>query len=136
MPPIIAEHAKDFIIKLLQKDPTNRLGKRPRHPVAVVITNKPTLNKFKLSCFVFNAGSGPTGALEIKSHPFFAGIDWLQLARKEIAAPFKPDIKHPLDTSNFSEEFTKLSVTDTPVEPPPNHDRLFRGKIFPFLQKL
>lgn len=72
-------------------------------------------------------GSGPKGALEIKTHPFFGGIDWAQLARKEIAAPFKPDIKHPLDTSNFSEEFTKLPVTDSPVKAPPNHERLFRG---------
>lgn len=74
-----------------------------------------------------NVGSGPTGAEEIKSHPFFNNIDWSRLASKEIEAPFKPSINHETDTSNFSEEFTQMDVTDAPVEAPPNHERLFRG---------
>lgn len=84
-----------------------------------------------LFCFVFcaNVGSGPTGADEIKSHPFFNDIDWTRLANKEIEAPFKPSINHDTDTSNFSEEFTQMDVTDSPVEAPPNHERLFKGKL-------
>lgn len=74
-------------------------------------------------------GSGPTGADEIKSHSFFDGIDWVKLTNKEVGAPFKPTIRHPLDTSNFSDEFTKQSVSDSPVKPPVNHERLFRGKM-------
>lgn len=76
-------------------------------------------------------GSGPTGAGEIKSHPFFHGIDWNRLEKKEIEAPFKPCINHETDTSNFSEEFTQMDVTDSPVEAPPNHERLFRGTKYP-----
>lgn len=79
-------------------------------------------------CRFYNLlGSGPTGAEEIKSHPFFKDIDWTRLANKEIEAPFKPSINHDTDTSNFSEEFTQMDVTDSPVEAPPNHERLFRG---------
>lgn len=74
-------------------------------------------------------GSGPTAAEEIKSHPFFNDIDWTRLAKKEIEAPFKPSINHDTDTSNFSEEFTQMDVTDSPVESPPNHERLFRGEF-------
>lgn len=72
-------------------------------------------------------GTGPTGADEIKAHRFFKGIDWTKLARKEISAPFKPNIQHELDTSNFSDDFTKMAVIDQPCKPPPNHERLFRG---------
>lgn len=100
-PPMLSSiqpRANDFITKLLNKDPSQRLG------------------------------SGPTAAEEIKSHPFFHGIDWARLADKGIPAPFKPKIKHELDTNNFSEEFTKMSATDPAVNAPPNHERLFRGK--------
>lgn len=78
--------------------------------------------------FIFNTGTGPTGANEIKAHRFFANIDWKRLANKEINAPFRPKIQNPLDTSNFSEDFTKMDVVDQPCKTPPNHERLFRGK--------
>lgn len=72
-------------------------------------------------------GTGPTGADEIKAHPFFHGLDWKRLAKKEVAAPFKPKIQHQLDTSNFSDDFTKMPVVDQSCKPPPNYERLFRG---------
>lgn len=75
-------------------------------------------------------GTGTKGAGEIKAHRFFAKIDWKKLANKEIDAPFKPNIVHALDTSNFSEDFTKMDVVDKPCQPPPNHDRLFRGILW------
>lgn len=75
-----------------------------------------------------DTGTGPTGADEIKAHKFFSGIDWKKLANKEIDAPFKPNIEHALDTSNFSDDFTKMPPVDESVKPPVNHERLFRGK--------
>lgn len=76
----------------------------------------------------FELGTGPTGAAEIKRHAFFGKIDWKKLSKKEIPAPFKPNIQHALDTSNFSEDFTKMPVVDQTCKPPPNYERLFRGK--------
>lgn len=37
-------------------------------------------------------GAGPTDAAEIKSHPFFADIDWEKLHRRELTPPFIPVI--------------------------------------------
>ncbi len=51
----------DFIQRLLEIEPKNRLG------------------------------FGPTGLKDIKSHPYFANIDWDLLVRKEIEPPFIPD---------------------------------------------
>ncbi|KAI9803023.1 MAG: hypothetical protein M1825_002256 [Sarcosagium campestre] len=45
-------------------------------------------------------------AEELKAHPFFDDIDWLTLAKKDVAPPFKPKLKSVLDTSNFDPEFT------------------------------
>ncbi|XP_058466795.1 ribosomal protein S6 kinase alpha-5 [Malaya genurostris] len=98
---IIPEHlsreAKDFIRKLLVKDPRRRLG------------------------------GGTADASELKSHSFFKSINWRLLADKKIAAPFKPVIEDELDTNNFSDEFTRQTPVDTPASAPPNSERLFRG---------
>jgi len=40
-------------------------------------------------------------AAELKAHPFFHGIDWDALLRKEIPPPFKPVLKSESDVSNF-----------------------------------
>lgn len=57
-------------------------------------------------------------------------MDWKKLANKEIPAPLKPKLRNELDTSNFSDEFTKQLPTVSPSPAPANHERLFRGTIF------
>jgi len=42
---------------------------------------------------------GSNGAEEIKAHPFFRGVDWENLRTQK--APFVPEIKSEVDTSNF-----------------------------------
>ena len=37
----------------------------------------------------------------MRSHPFFKGIDFVRLVRKEVAPPHVPTIGHPEDVSNF-----------------------------------
>lgn len=75
----------DFIRRLLIKDPRRRLG------------------------------GGPGDAKELKDHPFFMDaapdFTWEALEKKQIKPPIVPLIAHELDTSNFSDEFTKIPVT-------------------------
>uniref|UniRef100_A0A1I8MIG7 non-specific serine/threonine protein kinase n=1 Tax=Musca domestica TaxID=7370 RepID=A0A1I8MIG7_MUSDO len=97
LPPTLGEHVKDFILKMLHKDPKKRLG-----------------------------GNSPN-ATEIKSHPFFRGINWNELKSKRRKAPFKPALDSEDDTQNFSEEFTKQPAIDSPAPVPSNTHRLFRG---------
>lgn len=59
---------------------------------------------------------GINGASEIKSHPFFAQIDWKRLMAKKYAAPFKPAVESATDTSNFDQEFTSEEPTDSVVD--------------------
>ena len=56
----MSENVFDLISKLLQKDPTRRLGHSRQD------------------------------AEQIKSHPFFKGIDWEKLQKKEIEPPVEP----------------------------------------------
>ena len=45
-------------------------------------------------------------AEQLKAHPFFADVDWIQLGRKNLVPPFKPRLKSETDTQNFDPEFT------------------------------
>lgn len=58
---------------------------------------------------------GVNGASEIKSHPFFAQIDWKYLLNKKYAAPFLPNVASATDTSNFDQEFTSEVPMDSVV---------------------
>lgn len=57
-------------------------------------------------------------------------MDWDLLSTKAIPAPFIPKLTNELDTSNFSEEFTKMTPTDSPAVVPPNFDKIFKVRIF------
>ncbi|XP_015125909.1 ribosomal protein S6 kinase alpha-5 isoform X1 [Diachasma alloeum] len=103
-PPIpshLSPEVQDFLARLLVKDPRQRLG------------------------------GGPGDAKELKEHPFFRKapkpFSWSALEKREIEPPFVPQIAHELDTSNFSDEFTKMVAADSPAVVPPNYDKIFRG---------
>lgn len=100
LPPSLGAEVADFIGKLLNKDPEKRLG------------------------------GNRTDARDVKAHPFFRTVDWEKLAAKLVPAPFKPEIRHEMDTSNFSEEFTSMVPIDSPSEVPANHLMLFQGYSF------
>ena len=50
---------------------------------------------------------------EVISHPFFRDVNRENLLRKEIDAPFKPDIKSVDDLSNFDPKFVTADVTES-----------------------
>jgi serine/threonine protein kinase len=43
----------------------------------------------------------------IKRHPYFAGLDWDKLMRKEITPPFVPPVADDEDTSQIDPTFTR-----------------------------
>ena len=53
-----------LMIQFLERDPNKRLGYRP----------------------------GGGGMADIKSHPWFRGIDWQAVYNKEVVPPFEPDV--------------------------------------------
>lgn len=86
-----------------------------------------TSPEIALSLFFLFPGGGPTDSAEVKSHPFFSSICWDDLLRKNIPAPFIPQIGSATDVSNFSEEFTTMEAVDSPGVVPPNVEKVFRG---------
>eukprot|EP00043_Microstomoeca_roanoka_P027278 m.13995 g.13995 ORF g.13995 m.13995 type:complete len:748 (-) comp7482_c0_seq1:51-2294(-) len=72
----------------------------------------------KLFKRVPTARLGYHGAVEIKAHPFFAGIDWEKLARKEMIPPFKPELVGLDDMRYFDRDFIRQVPVDSPAPPP------------------
>jgi protein-serine/threonine kinase len=75
-PSFLDKHAKDFMQKLLVLNPIERLG------------------------------SGPNGTNDIKSHPYFKGINWKDAWNRKIKPPFIPKLKNDTDLKYFDTMFT------------------------------
>jgi len=68
-------------------------------------------------------GSLAGGEADIINHPFLKNdIDIDKLRKKELAAPFKPKIKNPLDASNF-EDWSHLDDKTAHKFPPLPKDK-------------
>ncbi|XP_062406085.1 protein kinase C, eta, b [Sardina pilchardus] len=84
----LSSEAEDILRGLLMKDPQCRLGCVEREG----------------------------GEEAITSHPFFSGLNWNALKKRELEPPFKPRIKSLEDVSNFDPDFTQEEPTLTPIE--------------------
>lgn len=51
-------------------------------------------------------------AAELKEHPFFSSIDWVALAARQIAPPFKPYVDSDESVANFDAEFTEANLLE------------------------
>ena len=63
-------------------------------------------------------GSGLGDAEEIKSHPFFEGLDWKALENKQIPPPWKPSLINETDTSKLKKKYTYADIDEAT---PPVH---------------
>lgn len=55
------------------------------------------------------------GFKEICQHKFFDGINWDDLLKKKVPAPFIPQIENKVDVANFDDEFTSEDVRQPSV---------------------
>ncbi|OLY84702.1 Serine/threonine-protein kinase Sgk1 [Smittium mucronatum] len=74
---------KNFIANLLVKQPLRRLG------------------------------SGPNGTENVMNHPYFNGINWSKVYKKEYMPPFVPKTSSIFELSNISPEFRNEPIPDS-----------------------
>jgi serum/glucocorticoid-regulated kinase 2 len=97
----VSVEAKDFIASLLKFDEEDRLG------------------------------YGNNGSENVKSHPFFACLDWEKVAAAKYEPSFVPDLSDECDTSNFDSQFTKEILREDPVAACPYHLELTGYEYLP-----
>ncbi|KAJ3161927.1 hypothetical protein HDU88_007159 [Geranomyces variabilis] len=100
-PPGFSERAQLLVRGLLERDPRARLG------------------------------GGAEDAAEVRRQPFFQGVEWDKLLKKQVTPPFKPKVESETDTSNFDPAFTdSLPVDSLPNASAPLSETIqqnFRG---------
>jgi len=97
MPTFLSPEAQALLRALFKRNPANRLG------------------------------SGTNGIEDLKSHCFFASIDWDKLLKKMVAPPFQPTVVAD-DAFHFDPEYTSRTPKDSPAIPASaNTHELFRG---------
>jgi hypothetical protein len=92
-----------------------------KHEVYWNILNEPIAFPEMLSPAACNLLEGllkkdPTerlGMSDVMTHAFFDGTDWEAVERKEIAPPYKPQVKSASDTRNFDSEFTNMPLQES-----------------------
>ncbi|CCW62323.1 unnamed protein product [Phytomonas sp. EM1] len=75
-------------------------------------------------------------AASIKTHPYFSGINWDALLRREVPAPFVPQLQDN-DTRYFKRDFTaEWAVTPDPANPSRSSIAILRQRFdsFPYVQ--
>ena len=74
-------------------------------------------------------GNLSKGYLDIKNHLWFneSGVDFKALLKKEMDAPWKPEVKNPLDSSNFDEFRSAEKEKDTSRRLTVAEQNVFKG---------
>ncbi|KAJ2705571.1 Serine/threonine-protein kinase Sgk2 [Coemansia sp. IMI 203386] len=80
---IIGRYAQDFVFRIMDRDPQNRLG------------------------------HGVFGTENVRRHVFFHGIDWGKIYRQEYAPPFVPKVSSIFDLSNIDPEFRNEPIPES-----------------------
>ena len=83
----VSMDARSLILRLLERDPSRRLG------------------------------SNELGVEGIKSHPFFASLDWNAVLRKEVNVPFIPHVDGPLDYKYFDRMIPGTMIVESVCSP-------------------
>jgi serine/threonine protein kinase len=71
---------------------------------------------------------------EVKNHPFFKGIDFDKVLRKEYKPPFIPKLKDDTDLKYFDENYTHLNVDSEKPEIKADEEDEFNFEGFSFQQ--
>ena len=77
-------------------------------------------------------GSGDNGAEDLKKTAFFSSIDFEALFRKEIAAPFQPEVSNELDTKYVPKAYLQAEAKDSIAEAPKRGDPNANFEAFTF----
>ena len=99
-PSYISEEAQSLLSGVLPHPFTILMNRNNSSSYTQLLTRDPKLR----------LGSGHKDGREIKAHPFFKGLDWDKLYRKELTPEFIPQVAGKTCIRNFDDNFTGQPV--------------------------
>ncbi|KAF9051116.1 kinase-like protein [Hymenopellis radicata] len=97
--PRVSREGVDLMAQLLC-EPEDRLGSQSS---ASVSRPNSLIVQARRSGFVVPGSSGNIDGVDhIKAHPWFRGVDWLNIHR--YVPPYRPELRHPEDTRHFDDD--------------------------------
>ncbi|XP_056151194.1 protein kinase C eta type [Lampris incognitus] len=110
--PFEAENEDDLFESILKEEVVyaSWLSTEAVNILKALLTKNPAR---RLGCVASEGGENA-----VIRHPFFTGLDWEKLNRRELEPPFKPRIKTTEDVNNFDPDFTQEEPTLTPIDDP------------------
>ncbi|THH14240.1 hypothetical protein EW146_g6067 [Bondarzewia mesenterica] len=111
------------LMKQLLCEPEDRLGSQASSSVT-----RPNSMIVQARRSVLMGVSGSVDGVDlIKAHPWFHGIDWLNMHR--YTAPYRPDLRNPEDTKHFDDDIPAEPLAPANGAPPDaTRDPLLRNK--------
>lgn len=104
----LSDAARSLLMGLLIKDSAKRYGCSPLGAKELQVRILNILAAF--TPLNSNTTSSPR---RLQVHRFFSGLNWNKVMRKEVTAPYVPQVAGAGDTSNFEEIFTKEKAIDS-----------------------
>ncbi|KAI0035879.1 kinase-like protein [Vararia minispora EC-137] len=121
--PAVSREGIDLMQQLLC-EPEDRLGSQ-----ASSSTMRPNSQMVNARRSGFVAGAGSKDGVDlIKAHPWFRGIDWLNIHR--YPAPYRPELTNPEDTRHFDDDIPAEPLAPANGAPPDaTRDPLLRDAV-------
>jgi len=125
--PRVSHEATNLMQQLLC-EPEDRLGSQASSSVS---RPNSMVVQARRSGFIMpdmRSGGSVDGAEHIKAHPWFRGLDWINIHR--YPAPFKPELRHPEDTRHFDDDIPSEPLAPANGAPADaTKDPLLRDKV-------
>ncbi|KZV69519.1 kinase-like protein [Peniophora sp. CONT] len=122
--PAVSREGIDLMQQLL-REPEDRLGSQATS--STIRPNSQIVNA-RRSGFLAATGTSNDGADLIKAHPWFRGIDWLNIHR--YPAPYRPELTNPEDTRHFDDDIPAEPLAPANGAPPDaTRDPLLRDEV-------
>lgn len=103
-PRYLSEPARDILQGLLTRNPAKRLGSGPDDAEEVPTT------PLSRAAYTVTMLTRLVVTTQVKRHPFFSGLDWETVMRRDVKPPWEPTVVGSLDTSQFDREFTSMPI--------------------------
>lgn len=111
LPPFYSKDVQEMYDKILNE--------KLKFPSQIALRARSIISGLLHRSPYFRLGTGPNNTsnpASVKSHPFFEGLDWQRLYKREYTPPFVPTVSHLYDLRNIDPQFVNEPIPASVIE--------------------